>query len=137
MAPPDSQHQQLHPVTGAATNVVARTGELDRSPRSDHHGHIMRTTASIAELKARLSEYVRRVKAGHEVVITERGVPVARLAGLEMAERRATRRDRLVRNGALRPGKGRVRRALQMPPEGEAAGVDVLTALLADRNESR
>jgi prevent-host-death family protein len=97
----------------------------------------MRSTASIAEVKARLSEFVRRVKAGNEVVITERGVPVARLAGLEVAERRATRRDRLARSGAIRPGKGRVRRALLAPPEGEPAGADVLAALLADREDGR
>jgi prevent-host-death family protein len=39
----------------------------------------MRTTG-IAELKARLSHYLRRVKAGEEIVVLERNVPVARLA---------------------------------------------------------
>jgi prevent-host-death family protein len=95
----------------------------------------MRTAASIADVKARLSEFVRRVKAGNEVVITERGVPVARLTGLEVGERRATRRDRLAKAGAVKPGKGRVRRALQAPPSGEAVGGDVLAALLAERGE--
>ncbi len=98
---------------------------------------IMRTKASIAELKARLSEYVRRVKAGNEVVVTERGVPVARLTGLEVGERRATRRDRLARSGAVKLGKGRVRGALQGPPEGEPEGAEVLSALLAERDEGR
>jgi len=37
-------------------------------------------------------------------------VPVARLTGLEVGERRATRRDRLARAGAVKAGKGRVRR---------------------------
>jgi prevent-host-death family protein len=97
----------------------------------------MRTSASIVQMKARLSEYVGRAKAGHEIIITERGVPVARLTGLEAAERRATRRDRLARSGAVRPGKGRVRRALMAPPAGEAAGVEVLEALLSERNEGR
>jgi prevent-host-death family protein len=97
----------------------------------------MRTAASIAVVKARLSELVRRVKAGNEVVITERGVPVARLVGLEPAERRATRRDRLARSGAITPGKGRVRRSLQTPPEGQSAGAEVLSALLAERDEGR
>jgi len=97
----------------------------------------MRSTASIAELKARLSEYVRRVKAGNEVVVTERGVPVARLTGLEVAERRATRRDRLARSGVVKPGRGRVRRALQSAPDGQTEGADVLAALLADRDEGR
>jgi prevent-host-death family protein len=97
----------------------------------------MRTTASIAEVKARLSEYVRRVKAGNEVVVTDRGVPVARLMGLDATERRATRRDRLTRAGSVKPGKGRVRRALQSPPEGKAGGAEVLAALIAERDEGR
>ena len=97
----------------------------------------MRTTASIADIKARLSEYVRRVKAGHEVIVTDRGVPVARLTGLEVAERRATRRDRLARAGAVKAGKGRVRRSLQTPPEGEAVGPGVLAALEDERREGR
>src|SRR5690348_8055302 len=97
----------------------------------------MRTTASIAAVKARLSEYVRRVKAGNEVVLTDRGVPVARLVGLDPAERRATRRDRLARAGTVKAGKGRVRRQLQAPPEGQHGGAEVLAALIAERDEGR
>jgi prevent-host-death family protein len=97
----------------------------------------MRSTASIAEVKARLSEYVRRVKAGHEVVVTERGVPVARLTGLEVAERRATRRDRLAKTGVVTAGKGRVRRMLHSAPAGQTGGAEVLAALIADRDEGR
>ena len=37
------------------------------------------TRVGIRELKARLSEYVRRVKAGRIVVIMEHGKPVARI----------------------------------------------------------
>jgi prevent-host-death family protein len=40
------------------------------------------TTAAVSEVKARLSEFLGRVKAGQEVVITERGKPVARLCPL-------------------------------------------------------
>ena len=47
----------------------------------------MKRAASVVELKARLSEYLRLVKAGHEVVVTERGVPVARVVPLDAAER--------------------------------------------------
>jgi len=104
----------------------------------------MRTTASIADLKARLSEYLRRVKRGDDVVITERGVPVARLTALEVGERRATRRERLARLGVVRAGKGRPRKWLLTPPaetlalpEGEQTGAGVLDALLADRREDR
>lgn len=38
---------------------------------------------SIGTLKARLSEYLRRTRAGEAVVVTDRGRPVARLTPLE------------------------------------------------------
>ena len=38
---------------------------------------------SIGRLKARLSEYLNRVRAGEPVLVTDRGKPVARLVPLE------------------------------------------------------
>ena len=35
--------------------------------------------AGIRELKARLSEYLRRVQAGETVIVTDRGQPVGRI----------------------------------------------------------
>ena len=37
------------------------------------------TTATVSKLKASLSEYLRRVKAGEEVLVSERGRPIAKL----------------------------------------------------------
>jgi prevent-host-death family protein len=37
---------------------------------------------AVTELRAHLSEWLERVRAGDEVVITDHGVPVARLMGL-------------------------------------------------------
>ena len=37
---------------------------------------------AVTDLRAHLSEWLDRVRAGGEVVITDRGVPVARLLGL-------------------------------------------------------
>jgi prevent-host-death family protein len=37
---------------------------------------------AITELRANLSVWLDRARAGHEIVITDRGVPVARLLGL-------------------------------------------------------
>lgn len=93
------------------------------------------TTTSVVQLKSRLSEYLRRVKAGGELVITDRGVPVARLVPLDAAERRTTRRLRLSKTGIVRPGRGKLPRVLQSPPEGPPIGKDVLDALLADRGD--
>ncbi len=97
----------------------------------------MRVSASVATLKARLSEYLRQVKAGQEVIVTERGVPIARLTTLDPVERRATRRDRLARAGALKLGRGKLRSALLTPPAGEPVGDDVLAALVAERDAGR
>jgi len=36
-------------------------------------------TVGVRELKARLSKYLREVKAGHTIYITDRGKPVGRL----------------------------------------------------------
>ncbi len=40
------------------------------------------TTVGVRELKARLSAYLRQVKAGATIVITERGRPVGRIVPL-------------------------------------------------------
>jgi prevent-host-death family protein len=37
---------------------------------------------AVTELRAHLSEWLERVRAGDEVVITDRGIPVARLMGM-------------------------------------------------------
>jgi len=38
---------------------------------------------AVSELRANLRDWLERVRDGHEVVVTERGVPVARLVGIE------------------------------------------------------
>ena len=87
--------------------------------------------------KARLSEYLRQVKAGNEVVVTQRGVPIARLTGLEASERRATRRDRLAQAGSLKLGRGNPRPSLLIPPSGDPIGQEVIEALSTERDEAR
>jgi prevent-host-death family protein len=37
---------------------------------------------AVSDLRAHLSEWLDRVRRGEEVVVTERGVPVARLLGI-------------------------------------------------------
>lgn len=95
----------------------------------------MKRTASVVQFKARLSEYLRQVKAGGELLVTERGVPIVRVTPLDDAERKSTRRLRLSRAGQIRPGRGRVPKVLQSPPDGAATGAGVLEALLAERGD--
>lgn len=40
---------------------------------------------AVTELRAHLSAWLERARAGDEVVVTDRGVPVARLVGLQSA----------------------------------------------------
>ena len=93
----------------------------------------MKRTASVVELKAKLSEHLRQVKSGHELIVTERGIPVARMLPLDDGERRSTRRLRLTRSGALKPGRGKLPAALKQPPAGPDEGTAVVDALLAER----
>lgn len=92
--------------------------------------------AGIAELKARLSEYLARVKRGAEVVVTERGVPIAKLVPLGREESRDSRRERLIRDGLLVPGRRELLKKLR-PPRGKKTSYGVLEALLAEREEGR
>lgn len=94
-------------------------------------------TTGVAELKAHLSRYLDHVKGGQEVVITERGRPVAKLVPLQRAKRRESRRQRLARAGLLLMGPGRLRASLLRPPAGPRLGAGVLQTLLAEREAGR
>lgn len=63
------------------------------------------TTASISELKANLSRYLREVRRGNEVEVLDRGAPVARLVPPAGGDDEGAR-TRLIGAGLLRPGKG-------------------------------
>ena len=59
-----------------------------------------RSEVGIRELKNNLSRYIERVRAGDEVIITDRGRPVARLLALDAASDRLAE---LVEAGVVRP----------------------------------
>lgn len=82
-------------------------------------------TVSVSDLKAHLSRYLRMVRRGSEVQVSDRGVPIARLVGLREASTgdlddsdqdghdheinlriNKARLDRLVKGGVLRRGSG-------------------------------
>ncbi len=89
-------------------------------------------TASISELKANLSRYVREVQRGGEVQVLHRGTPVARL--VPPAPGHDDARQRLIAAGVIRPGTGDARRILDKPPL--KLGTSVLEALLEERREA-
>ena len=73
------------------------------------------TTVSVSALKANLSRYLRHVRRGGEVQILDRGVPVARLMAPKPGSEDAAR-DRMVRDGLLRPREGPATTTLDSPP---------------------
>lgn len=69
----------------------------------------MISTAGVSQLKAGLSEYLARVKAGEEVVVTERGRPIARIVPVRVEEDAEWERLRMLeRAGEIRLGSGRI-----------------------------
>ena len=66
----------------------------------------MSEIAAVAELKAHLSRFLRRVKAGEEIVITERNVPVARIVPVTAAADEGLRA--LERQGLVKLGSGKL-----------------------------
>jgi len=55
----------------------------------------------VAELKSRLSEYLAQVKSGEEILITDRGTPIAKIVSAEAPH---SNLDRLIREGLAAPG---------------------------------
>ena len=58
------------------------------------------STVGIKELKNRLTEYLRRTKKGEEVIVTERGKPIAVIQSIECVERLQTLEAKLARLAA-------------------------------------
>jgi prevent-host-death family protein len=94
-------------------------------------------TAAVSELKARLSEYLSKVKAGSEVLITERGKVVARLSPVSRAKTVRASLARMEKQGLIKIGPRRLPRdfwTLQRPTDPEGL---VLRALLEERESGR
>src|SRR3989442_134259 len=90
----------------------------------------MARSAAVARLKAKLSEYLARVKVGEEVIVTERGRPIARIVRLSRdAAAAAAELGELARAGLVRIGSGRLPAGFWKMPRPRAtrgAGVKVL-----------
>jgi prevent-host-death family protein len=89
-------------------------------------------TAGIAELKARLSQFLARVKAGEEVLITERDVPVARIVPVARDAPEDAYRE-LERQGLVRLGSGRLPRDFWKLPRGRDPKASVRQAVAEER----
>lgn len=95
-------------------------------------------TASISDAKNGLSALIDRVKAGESVLITDRGIPVARLEPLAEYPDPDGRIARLERAGVIRRGtRPPPIELIQEPGPPLPPGVSVLEALLEERRTGR
>ena len=95
--------------------------------------------ATVSKLKNNLSAYLRKVRAGHAVVIYDRDVPIARLERIESTGRGVDRLALLHAQGVTRPpvrplSAEKLRTSLSNPVRRSARAVD---ALRLDRDEGR
>jgi prevent-host-death family protein len=77
---------------------------------------------AISAFRAELSTWMARVQAGEEIVVTDRGTPVARILAIHTAPLL----DQLVERGVLRaprrPNRPIARGAARVTPSGGSAG---------------
>jgi prevent-host-death family protein len=92
---------------------------------------------TVSKLKAYLSEYLNQVKAGNEVLITDRGKPVARLVPISRTKAVKESLIRMEKQGLIKLGSGRLPKDFWTMPRAEDPQGLVLKALLQEREEGR
>ena len=95
-------------------------------------------TAAVSKLKASLSEYLSKVKAGEEVIVTDRGKPIAKIVPLKRSETAIpSHLLTLEKAGLARIGRGKLRADFwKMPRPKDKKGL-ALASLLKEREEGR
>jgi prevent-host-death family protein len=95
-------------------------------------------TAAISKLKASLSEYLSKVKAGENVLVTERGKPIAKIVPVERETSEIPPHLLMLeRAGLANIGSGKLPAAIwDLPRPKDNRGL-ALDALLKERDEDR
>ncbi len=93
-------------------------------------------SVGVAQLKAKLSEYLARVRAGEEVLITDHGRPVARIVAAKDEEDQ--HQADLERRGLIKRGAGVMPDGFfDMPRPTLADGFTLSEAVIEERREGR
>jgi prevent-host-death family protein len=92
-------------------------------------------TASVSELKSRLSEFLRQVRGGNSVMVMDRGRPVALLGPYQGAAGADGDLAELRDAGLVRVGSDQIPRDYWTLPLAEDPEGWVLKALLEEREE--
>lgn len=92
-------------------------------------------TVTVSKLKASLSEYLRRVKAGEEVLVTERGRPIARLTPAVRVAGLPQYLLEMEKQGLIKVGSGKLPKNFwDLPRPNDPKGLTV-KAVLQEREE--
>jgi prevent-host-death family protein len=95
-------------------------------------------THPISEVKNRLSELLDTVRAGESIIVTDRGVPVARIEPVTKGPDPVGRLRRLERAGIIRIGRSEPPvRLLRTPGPALKRGVSAAEALIEERRAGR
>ncbi len=111
----------------------------------DYNGHIemykeaiIMKTAAVSELKALLSKYLSQVKAGEEVVITDRGKPIAKIVPIGRADTEIPAHLlTLERAGLARIGRNSLPKGFWALPRPKDIKGRALQSLLQEREDGR
>jgi prevent-host-death family protein len=93
--------------------------------------------AGVSKLKAYLSDYLNQVKAGTEVLITDRGKPVARLVPIARTKAAKESLTRMEKQGLIKLGSGRLPKDFWTLPRPEDPKGLVRRALIEEREGGR
>lgn len=63
-------------------------------------GDVLMSTVGVKELKNRLTQYLRRAKQGEELIVTDRGAPIALIQPIKSADKAVSLEARLARLAA-------------------------------------
>jgi prevent-host-death family protein len=95
-------------------------------------------TTPLSELKATLSEQLAKVKAGEEIVVTERGKPIAKIVPLSgEAVGLSAHMSELARNGLIRLGSRKIPKDIWKLPRPIDKRGRAVKALVEEREEGR
>lgn len=94
-------------------------------------------TATVSRLKASLSEYLRQVKAGEEVLVTERGQPIAKLTPAVSSAVLPQHLAEMEKQGIVKIGPGKLPKNFWARPRPKDPKSLVVKSLLREREEGR
>jgi prevent-host-death family protein len=122
--------------------MISLSKQVDRAFSIDHTGHVEETeggivvkTATVSKLKASLSEYLRRVKAGEEVLVIERGRPIAKLSPATGPQAFSQHLAEMEKQGLVKLGSGKLPKGFwELPRPKDPKGLTV-TAVLEEREK--